>query len=190
MSVDFNSGSYLLRDILVNTNTNETLTYAEKEGDKKEAALDYAKGIIKGIEKEYNKSHESIGRGTLNAAELGDLTKYEDELAELNLDDKEGLSKEELASYILAADGLARTMDEKYIGWDFLPDADIDEEDLRKTIFEEDNVNGNIDEGNMFALENYATRDLKATAQEIYDANFKKDNNNFVMALVKGLFLH
>ncbi len=189
MSISINAGAYLLGDIFKSTST-ETLTYAESDDDKKDAALNYANNIIKGIEKEYNKSNESIDRGILNASELKMVsTKYEDSLAELNLDDKEGLSKEELASYILAADGLTRIQDEKYVGWEFLPDADITEEDLKKTVFNETILDGVIDEDNIFALENFATSDLKVSAQEIYDENFKKDDH-FFAALVNVLFIH
>lgn len=189
MSVNFNSGSYLIRDILQNTNSESSITYAADDEDKKEVALNYAGDIIKGLEKAYNKNHEGLNKGTLNAAEVDDISKYEDELTELNLDDKEGLSKEELASYILAVDGLTRIKDSKYDGWEFLPDADISEEDLKKTIYEESITDGKIDADNMFALENLDTRELKEAAQEIYDTNFKKEETGF-LAFVKLLFVH
>ena len=111
MNVNLKLGSHLIKDILQNTNTNESLAYASNDEDKKEAALAYAKDTIKAIEKDYNKNNDTLNRGVLNAAELNGISKYEDELAELNLDDNEGLTKEELASYILAADGLARLKD-------------------------------------------------------------------------------
>ncbi len=190
MSIDFNLGSYLIRDILQNTSTNEDLTYASDNEDKKQAALDYATDIIKGLEKDYNKNHESISRGILNTAEADNISKYEDELTELNLDDKEGLSKEELASYILAADGLARIKDSKYNGWEFMPDADITDEDLKKTVYEESITDGTIDENNIYALENMKTSELKAAAQAIYDENFKEVNTAGFLAFVKTLFIH
>lgn len=189
MSVNFNAGSYLIRDILQNASTEESLTYTSDDEDKKEAALNCASDIIKELEKVYNKNYETLSRGTLNAAEVDNISKYEDELTELNLDDKEGLSKEELASYILAADGLTRIKDSKYAGWEFLPDATVTEEDLKKTIYEEKITDGVIDTDNIFALENMSAKELKEAAQEIYDANFKKEDNG-LLAFVKLLFIH
>ncbi len=189
MSVNLNLGSCLIKDILQNTNTGETLAYTDKNEETKEAALNYAENIIKGIEKDYNKSNESLNRGVLNAAELSRISKYEDELTELNLDDNEGFTKEELASYILAADGLARLKDATYAGWEFLPGADITEEDLKISIYEASITDGVIDDKNLFALEKMNTKDLKEAAQEIYDANFKNKCNGFV-SFLKMLFIH
>lgn len=187
MNANLNLGSYLIRDIL--QSTNKSLIYANKNEDKKEAALSYAKDIIKEIEKDYNKYNERVDKGILNAAELNGISKYEDELAELNLDGDEGLTKEELASYILAADGLVRLKDVTYAGWEFLPGADITEEDLKISIYEASITDGTIDDKNLFALEKMNTKDLKEAAQEIYDTNFKKEENGF-MAFLKILFIH
>ena len=189
MNVNLKLGSHLIKDILQNTNANESLAYASNDEDKKEAALAYAKDIIKEIEKDYNKSNDTLNRGVLNAAELNGISKYEDELAELNLDDNEGLTKEELASYILAADGLARLKDATYAGWEFLPGADITEEDLKISIYEASITDGVIDDKNLFALEKMNTKDLKEAAQEIYDSSFKNKCNGFV-SFLKMLFIH
>ena len=124
----------------------------------------------------------------LNAAELSRISKYEDELTELNLDDNEGFTKEELASYILAADGLARLKDATYAGWEFLPGADITEEDLKISIYEASITDGVIDDKNLFALEKMNTKDLKEAAQEIYDANFKNKCNGFVSFLKNVIY--
>lgn len=189
MNVNLKLGSHLIKDILQNTNANESLAYASNDEDKKEAALAYAKDIIKAIEKDYNKNNDTLNRGVLNAAELNGISKYEDELAELNLDDNEGLTKEELASYILAADGLARLKDAAYAGWEFLPGADITEEDLKISIYEASITDGIIDDKNLFALEKMNTKDLKEAAQEIYDSSFKNKCNGFV-SFLKMLFIH
>lgn len=96
-------------------------------------------------------------------------------------------SNKELASYIMAIDAMAMVKDEQYAGWEFLEGADITEDDLKKTVFEESIMDGEIDENNLKALLKLKDSELKGMAQSIYDENFAKEDN-FIVKFLKSLF--
>ena len=92
-----------------------------------------------------------------------------------DLDGKKGLSDKEVASYIMALDGITFKFDATYLGWDFVEGADIEEDDLKKGEFSEDNIDGKIDENIQKALDSMDNDELKEIAQNIYDENFYKE---------------
>lgn len=166
--------------------------YSEDKEELKDAALDASKTIIKTIEKDYDKNNleGNAKRGCLDYAEMADLlgSKWDkDQFDEMDLDGKSGITAEELASYLMAADALKRQFDEKYAGWEFLPDADIEEDDLNISVYIKDLADGEISEDNLNALAKMKNSDLQEAAKEIYDNNFAKKENPIV-AFFKNLF--
>ena len=75
----------------------------------------------------------------------------------------------------MALDGITFKFDATYLGWDFVEGADIEEDDLKKGEFSEDNIDGKIDENIQKALDSMDNDELKEIAQNIYDENFYKE---------------
>jgi type I restriction enzyme M protein len=82
-------------------------------------------------------------------------------LEEFDLDGKEGLSEAEVASYLMTIDGLELKDDEKYASWEFTKDAKIDENDLKKGVFNKEKIDGNIDNDSLIALDKISNEELK-----------------------------
>lgn len=179
--------------VLNATGYTETLSYGVEDTETKDSALALAKNIIKDVEKEYDKTHieGNIKRGRLDCAELasiaGNVEDFDRGFESLDLDGKCGLTKEELASYIMAADSLMQLKDPKYAGWEFLDGADINEEDLLTTVYSSDLTDEEITEDNIKALLEMDDSELHNAAKEIYDENFAKEDNP-VVAFFKKIF--
>lgn len=154
-------------------------TYAKKDKNFKEEALDFSKTQIENFEennfKIIDKSDlETTKNHKIDYAELMKAGKTElaESLAKYDLDGKDGLSDKEAASYLMAIDGLALENDPKYSGLDFVEGADINEDDLKKAKFDKSAIDGTIDENALKALEKIKIEDLKEAAKEMYDENY------------------
>jgi len=158
---------------------NKQGTYIEKENIK-DVALDKAKSVISAFEEENEEFDDAGGFSSVNKkidlcelknANLDDLAQA---LEEFDLDGKDGLNDKEVASYLMAIDGLELKDDEKYAKWEFVDNAKLDENDLKKGVFNKEKIDGNIDKDSLVALDKISNEELKQAASEIYSENFKK----------------
>lgn len=156
-------------------------TYAKKDKNFKEEALDFSKTQIENFEKDNYKiidktDLETTQNGKIDYAELikAGKTELAESLSEYDLDGKDGLSDKEVASYLMAIDCLALENDPKYSGLDFVDGADINEDDLKKAKFDKSAIDGKIDEDSLKALEKIKIEDLQTAAKEMYDENYAK----------------
>lgn len=156
---------------------NTQYSKAKKTQDIKEDALIFAKDSIKEYEGEgviLNENDPPTKNKKIDYAEVTS-EEFKFDFDNYDLDGKKGLSDKEVASYIMALDGITFKFDATYLGWDFVEGADIEEDDLKKGEFSEDNIDGKIDENIQKALDSMDNDELKEIAQNIYDENFYKE---------------
>ena len=156
---------------------NTQYSKADKTEDIKDDALLFAQESIKEYEGEgvtLDKYDPPTKNKKIDYAEVTS-EEFKFDFDNYDLDGKKGLSDKEVASYIMALDGITFKFDAKYLEWEFVEGADIEEDDLKKGEFSEDNIDGKIDENVQKALDSMDNDELKEIAQKICDENFYKE---------------